>query len=61
MGPGGVLDNSQGQLMLGRDESFNFEESINLNSSSIIDWEGNNNDKVNATMSVDESISQQFI
>ena len=57
MGPGGVLDNSQGQLMLGREESFNFEESINLNSSSIIDW----NEKVNATMSVDESISQQFI
>ena len=60
MGPGGALDNTQGRDMLGRsNESFNLEESINLNSSSILDW-GVNDSKINATMSVDDSISQNF-
>ena len=59
MGPGGVLDNTQGQHILGRNDSFNFEESINLNSSSFLDW-GGTESKGNATMSVDESVSQNF-
>jgi hypothetical protein len=59
MGPGGMLDNTRGHGMLGRNDSFNIEESINLNSSSFLDWDGNN--KQNATMSVDESIGQSFI
>ena len=45
--------------MLGRNDSFNFKESINLNSSSFLDW-GGTESKGNATMSVDESLSQNF-